>query len=87
MHIFPYLTKILQSSTKKNLEIFCLRRVPTHYIKFYLGQKYKSRRGGGKNMNFKYNLNPCFILNHNPSHFVKFESNGRPDVSSVRGDV
>ena len=31
---------------------------PPHYIKFHLGKTFKSRGGGGKNMNFKFNIHP-----------------------------
>jgi len=44
---------------KKWLKMFRLRRAPLHYNKFHLGKKYKSRKGGGGKMNFKFKIHPC----------------------------
>ena len=38
---------------------FIMRGVPHHYNKFCLGKKCQARRGGGKNMDLKFNIHPC----------------------------
>ena len=54
---------------KKRLTNFRLRRAAHHYNKFNLGQKYKSRRGGG-NMNLLYT--------------PAFSGNGRGSAAALR---
>ena len=65
MHIFPQITYNLQNF-KKRLNIFRLRHAPPNYNKFHFGNKFKLSRGRGKNMNFKFNIDPC--LNIFPFH-------------------
>ena len=63
MHIFPPIGKkypyfspnwleIYKTALKK-AEIFRLRRSTAHHIKFHLGKKYESRRGGGQKHEFQ----------------------------------
>ena len=45
---------------QKSLKIFACGAQPL-IISNFIGQKYKSRRGGGKNMNFKFGIHPCCL--------------------------
>ena len=57
-YFFPNWLKINKIAQKKYLKIFRLRRAPPHYIKYHLGKKYKSSRGGGQN-EFQIYIHPC----------------------------
>ena len=69
IHIFPQLVKSMHifspiaywltmyKIAQKKAEIFHLRRGKPHYNKFHLG-RYQERMGGGKYMNFKFNIHP-----------------------------
>ena len=54
-YFFPNWLKIYTIATIKGWK-------PLIIINFHSGQKYKSRRGGGKNMIFKFNIHPCLLV-------------------------
>ena len=62
MHILPPID--LKYTKLQEKTVWKLHATPFHYNKFQLGQKYKSRRGGSKNMNFKFNIHPCMIIDN-----------------------
>ena len=56
-YFFP--NRLIIHKNEKNAENFSPAAHTPHYNKCQLGKKYKSRRGGGgKNMNFKFNIHP-----------------------------
>ena len=64
MHIFPPIGKKYAYFSPIDLKYTKLQKMsenfPPHYIIFQLGKKYKTKKGGGgKNMNFKFNIHPC----------------------------
>ena len=61
IHIFSPIDLKNTKLQQKKAEIFPLRRAPPRYNNFHLW-KNRNQEGWGKNMNFKFNINPCMSI-------------------------
>ena len=62
-------------NAEKRLTIFQLRRAPTPYNKFDLGNKHKSKKKGGgwgKNLHFKIKIHPCLSFEEKDLKVAKY---------------
>ena len=58
MPIFPPNWLKIYKIAKKRLNIIRLRHAPSNHSQFNFVKNYKSRRGGGKDTNLKFNIHP-----------------------------